>query len=407
MTTIPLSSFDHIAIDRIEVPQHFLDLKERVRTNLFPWRGQFSPGLVGLLLSTYASTDSQILDPFAGVGTTLFEAARMNLPCVGTEVNPAAIAMAETIIFTGMKSKERRSILEKAQSLLDDEFPDNRGPLFGEVNGLADICFRLSELVKSHNHSEPIRNVLTNVLIRICEIDSPSSKDIHRAFRQHSEIVESLPHSHQRYSIANADARKVPVADDSIDLVVTSPPYINVFNYHQNNRRAMELLGWDLLHVAKSEFGSNRKHRGNRLLTVIQYCLDMEETLLELYRVMKRECRAIIVVGRESSIRGLSFQNGSLVGALAEGIGFTVSLRQERKFTNRFGATIYEDLIHLTTDRHKPKRGSTARKIALEALTAQICSCSKEDVIQDLKDAIDQVEKVRSSPLYASIFGSI
>jgi hypothetical protein len=67
------------------------------------------------------------------------------------------------------------------------------------------------------------------------------------------------------------------------ELIVTSPPYINVFNYHQNHRAILELLGFDLAATsAASELGSNRKNRGNRFRTVIQYALDMEAALESL-----------------------------------------------------------------------------------------------------------------------------
>jgi hypothetical protein len=89
-----------------------------------------------------------------------------------------------------------------------------------------------------------------------------------------------------------------------------------VFNYHQNNRIAMESLRWQLLEIAKSEIGSNRKHRGNRLLTVAQYCRDMFDVFVELRRVLKPCGKAIFVIGRTSSVRGIPFQNGTIVSAL-------------------------------------------------------------------------------------------
>lgn len=400
MTSTAINAFHDIEINRIDIPQHFLDLKERVRTNLFPWRGQFSPGLVSLLLSTYSAADSVVFDPFAGVGTTLFESARENLPCHGTEVNPAAVAMAETVMFVGMKTAERRSTLSRAFSVLERQFPSNTGPLFGERGQSTGIPTRLSELIIDRASDDPIRNILTNILIRVCELEVPTEQDVYRAFKQHSEIIEGLPHSAQRYSISNSDARKTPTLDNSVSLVITSPPYINVFNYHQNNRRAMELLGWDLLHVAKSEFGSNRKHRQNRFLTVIQYCLDMEEALLELRRAVKDDGRVIFVVGRESCIRGIAFQNGSLVGTLAEHCGFTVGLRQERKFKSRFGELIYEDIIHLHSKPRPKVFESTAREIAVNALTSKTNSSSNPEIRGELRDAIEQAPKVKPSPLY-------
>ncbi len=141
MNSIAINSLHEIEINRIDIPQHFLDLKERVRTNLFPWRGQFSPGLVSLLLSSYGAAGSVVLDPFAGVGTTLFEAARENLACHGTEVNPAAVAMAETIMFIGMKTQERRRILRRALSLLENELPQAVG-LFSVKMGRSRIFHR-------------------------------------------------------------------------------------------------------------------------------------------------------------------------------------------------------------------------------------------------------------------------
>jgi DNA modification methylase len=55
--------------------------------------------LVEALLSKYSSPGDRVLDPFAGVGTTLFEASRKQLASYGTEINPAAIAMATTVMF--------------------------------------------------------------------------------------------------------------------------------------------------------------------------------------------------------------------------------------------------------------------------------------------------------------------
>src|SRR5947208_12976005 len=112
-----------------------------------------------------------------------------------------------------------------------------------------------------------------------------------------------MPYTKASLKFFNCDARRLPIQDGLIGLVITSPPYINVFNYHQQYRASVEALGWDLLEVARSEIGSNRKHRGNRFLTVIQYCLDMTDAILELRRVCTDGARIILVVGRESNVR--------------------------------------------------------------------------------------------------------
>jgi hypothetical protein len=401
MTALALSSFDQLAINRVEIPQSCLDLDDRVRTNPFPWRGQFSPGLIEVFLSAYGARGAVVLDPFAGVGTTLVEAARKHYGCFGTEVNPAAVAMAETVNFIALTAQRRREVIQRARGLVDKVLPAWTGPLFGDPRDEADVPRQIANLIRRLPQSDPSRSTLVNVLIRVCEFESPTADDAKRALNQYSEIVDSLPYSSERCVIVNSDARRLPLEDGSVDLVLTSPPYINVFNYHQNNRTAMELLGWDLLHVARSEFGSNRKHRGNRFLTVIQYCLDMEDMLWELRRVMRRFGRVILVVGRESRVLGVPFHNGSLVAALAERSGFAVTLRQERKFKNRFGQLIYEDLVHLSPMGDPIKRQDEgARQLAVDALSLGESSDLKPEVRESLKAAIVQAPHVHQSPIY-------
>jgi DNA modification methylase len=115
--------------------------------------------------------------------------------------------------------------------------------------------------------------------------------------------ILGLPETHSSIRLLNCDARLIPLEEGEVDFVITSPPYINVFNYHQKYRRSVEALGWDLLRVAQSEIGANRKHRQNRFLTVIQYCLDMTDVLSELKRVCKEGSRLVMIVGRESNVR--------------------------------------------------------------------------------------------------------
>jgi hypothetical protein len=130
---------------------------------------------------------------------------------------------------------------------------------------------------------------------------------------------------------------------------VTSPPYINVFNYHQHYRRSVESLGFDLLKVAKSEIGSNRKHRQNRFLTVIQYCLDMAAVLHELHRVCRPQTRLVVVLGRESKVRKTPFYNSEIVARLAVmSCGCNLLTRQERVFQNRFGELIYDEILQFS-----------------------------------------------------------
>ena len=108
-------------------------------------------------------------------------------------------------------------------------------------------------------------------------------------------LILTLPYSEEKICVNRGDSRNIALNDSVADMVITSPPYINVFNYHQKYRRSVEALGYDVLKIARSEFGANRKNRGNRFLTVIQYCIDMALSLNEAIRVCKNGSRMIYV----------------------------------------------------------------------------------------------------------------
>ncbi len=165
----------------------------------------------------------------------------------------------------------------------------------------------------------------------------------------------------------------------------------------------MESLGWDVLCVARSEFGANRKHRGNRFLTVIQYGIDMADALLEFKRVLKPTGAAIMVVGRESNVRGTRFENARIVAALAtQGVGFTLTRRQERKFKTKFGQLIYEDILHLTPSSEVyPQLNDFARSVGI-AVLKDAAGRTEGDVHNDIQAGLIGAYSVQPSPIFES-----
>jgi hypothetical protein len=395
--------FDETPVNRQDISQECLDLANKTRCNVFPWRGQFTPELVELLLTHYASSNAFVADPFAGVGTTLFEAARKSLPAVGVEINPAAVTMAGTVMFVRKSQAERKDICEAAGRLIRQRV-EVHAPLFSGGQRPSSPVNPIVEMIRECKGDPLVCNFLANVLIRLLESSRPDDSGlVMRAFRQHEALVLNLPTSAAEYEVAHADARSIPALTGTVDLIITSPPYINVFNYHQNSRRAMELLGWNLLRVARSELGANRKHRANRFLTVVQYCVDMSMVLAEVKRVLKPSGRAIMIMGRESCVRGISFRNGCLVGALAASGGLRLACRQERKFINKFGELIYEDILHLLpTERSSASDDAEPRALAVHLLGDALTRCTKEDVRTDIQAAIAGAAGVAASPLFGA-----
>lgn len=397
-----LTRLCEVPLDRQTIAQERLNIEGKVRSNLFPWNGQFSPQLVHALLETYGPPNGSILDPFMGSGTVLIEAARLGQRPFGCEINPAAFAMAQTYTFVNDDRESRHRTIAELDAVLCEAF--DLTPLFSRNNerpAHASIQAKLLSIWRQYRAPSREACLLEALIVLLdAQRNALSTERVLAIWRKLSRTVLDLPFSPQPVAVSNCDARQLPLGAATVDLVLTSPPYINVFNYHQQYRAPAEAMGWDLLHVARSEIGSNRKHRGNRFLTVIQYCLDMAQSLGEMRRVCKPDGRIIVVVGRESNVRKTTFYNGDIVTRVAERCsGLSPESRQERVFTNRFGQSIYEDILHFRPCDRPTGAPATAADIGMKALEMARGYCPSES-LNDLHDALSRAAAVKSSPLY-------
>lgn len=408
---MPLNdAFAATPLDRDSLPRRRLNVAKRVRTNPLPWTGQFSPQLVEALIHTYAPGSGALLDPFAGSGTCLGEAVQFGLSAHGGELNPAALTLSRVYELINIDMDQRSAVLNDIENRLCQTIGPPQGPLFRNASLHATSPKGSEEaLLGIWRDSAPGPTmILTAALVVLCDFHKPhlDSERIYKHWFRLARMVRELPDSKLPVVLHHADARSLPVGTNSIDFVLTSPPYINVFNYHQQFRRSAEALDWDILAVSRSEIGSNRQNRGNRFLTVIQYCLDMALAIREAARVTKPDGKLILVLGRESSVRGTPFFNGELVAEIAvQSVGIALERRQERVFQNRYGTDIYEDILHfqgISDDAAKDSSLAAARRIAGEALSAARAYAPRKE-LQGLEQAIERVNEVAPSPLPQSL----
>jgi DNA modification methylase len=378
------------------IPQEKLDIIEKTRANLFVWRGQFSPQLIETILSFYCPSNSVILDPFVGSGTVLLEASYLSLEAYGFEINPAAYIMSRTYEF--INDSQKKEVLKNLRNIVDQEFPLRIFEVSDQVENLVD------KLQNTRNMLPDRSKVLFDALVILLDVcnNKITQEFIQKKFLHLSNIITKLPYSQKPIRVGLSDARSLPLKNNQIDFVVTSPPYINVFNYHQNYRQSAEILGWDLLKIAKSEIGSNRANRSNRFYTVVQYCLDMGDILKELARVSKQQARIVLIVGQESNVLGVPFYNADII----EKIGikaklFQKVLRQKRKFKNKFGKVIIEDIINFINLNNQVSQEvieQISREVALEVLESSRLFVSSENQLF-LESAIDKVNNIQKTPI--------
>jgi DNA modification methylase len=387
--------FENMPLDNKSIDQNLLNIANKYKSNPLPWNGQFSPQLVQVLLNYYSKNTDIIYDPFLGSGTTLLEAGELNRKAYGTEINYAAVCLSRIYGLVNSDFPYRMVLVNEFENILI-----NHGILFSDslFSENKNIINQIKDLIEKYSDSK--YKVLLDCFVILLDFYKKdfSPKWLAMKWYKIKDLIKSLPVSDQEIIVLQEDARETSLSNSLIDFIITSPPYINVFNYHQQYRSSSEYLNGSVLPSAQAEIGSNRKNRGNRFYTVIQYCMDMSLVFNELNRICKDESRIIFIVGRESSVRKTNFRNGEIVSEIACACCYMKLVnRQERVFINRYGINIYEDILHFTSTKNIKDPVSHAKSIAYNLLN-NVVDYAPEESQYDLKDALEKIDDIRPSP---------
>ena len=329
----------------------------------------------------------QVLDPMCGSGTVARAAVEAGHRCVGMDVDPLAVLMARawtTPVDLPRIHGAAEELVRNAKALADREI---ERPTDSATVRFISYWFaprqeaELARLATAlRRREEPIRNVLAVALSRIViskemmaslardtshsrphKVADSNDFDVHVGFlRSARQVAARLDPGRikGRADIRRADARSLDdVEDASVDLALTSPPYLNAIDYLRGHRLALVWLGYGvgaLRAVRADSVGTERalpeteapdvarfvrdaedstlasRHRG----WIRRYAFDMTAVLRQLRRVVKRSGRVVLVLGN-SFLRGATIDNASLVESLARGIGFETRSRQEREIPAR------------------------------------------------------------------------
>jgi DNA modification methylase len=389
----------------MELLQDKLNVSAKKRSNIFNWRGQFTPEFAEYILQKFSKKGDFILDPFSGSGTVLQESARRHLRATGVEINPAAYAMSKFFTFCNMNYSERLACYNRFEEKVSTYLNSLNGQMV--YNDNSDYRLAYANLLDCAEQLNPILSnkqekiLLLNLLFKSEKDKFLTLKNsIYKSLLYIKTALLELHYSEEPINALLNDSRNVGNEyPEKVDLILTSPPYINVFNYHQNFRAIVETFQFDLLKVAHSEFGSNRKNRSNRFKTVVQYCLDMEMAIRSFWQSMKANGTIILILGRESNVRNTPFYNGQMVmEILSASKGFSDIQTLERKFINKFGTDIKEDII-IATKTNILSDAFCGRNIALKHLDKAL-QTNQNGVYSDIKEAIDSINEIEPSPMF-------
>lgn len=334
----------------------------------------------GTIISKVTKAGDTVLDPFCGSGTTGLEAIRLGRQFIGIDTNPVAILITEAKIkFPSIKDLHEVlfNISHKTSHLYIHNKPIKKHPhhnellcwyhskTLDELNLLLQIILDVKDGVIQRVLLAVFSSILKNCSSQgkhwgwVCDNVQPKPdeivykdattifinsvkefiKDSDFTFKECSYHAEGI----SRESINNSSklfngsclSHMSGIVSESIDAIVTSPPYYGVADYVKSQR--LTYLWFDIDELAKDKLGfrdfkalraTEMGARANRYKTTshAQYIEFMEVFFRESYRVMKSNCFMSLVVGESSS------RTGTLDNLLevAENNGFVLGARTNR-----------------------------------------------------------------------------
>jgi tRNA G10 N-methylase Trm11 len=101
--------------------------------------------------------------------------------------------------------------------------------------------------------------------------------------------------------LSNSEALNIELPDESVDCVVTSPPYSFAIDYVENDKDQLEFLGYDTKVLKNSLIGLKGKNKTDRLS---KYFTDMDRVCAEIARVLKKNKYFCMIIGSNTNQTG-------------------------------------------------------------------------------------------------------
>ncbi|WXG43728.1 MAG: DNA methyltransferase [Promethearchaeati archaeon SRVP18_Atabeyarchaeia-1] len=361
---------------------------------------KFIPQLVEKLIDEYVSgEEAHVNDPFFGCGTTIVTAISRGLRVSGTDINRIACLVTKvksTPIEPNHLDSAVREFLNIAESLVGDQstlFGKSVEPLiperhmdridywFSKENKVAlgrtlrVICEQKEQRIRDFllvAFSHVLKNCSIWLQGSVKPTRDPSKKPSrpYDALKKHLgkmvagnkafyNVVSSKVREHldQYLNIKVEDARHQPVPKDSVDLIVSSSPYVTSYEYadlHQLSTIWLDLAN-DLNGYKKEFIGTSRREPNNRRVEsqiaagiveklneidskmgkeVEAYFIDMKEVFDESYRVLKSGGRCCYVIG-DTRLKGVDILNAEVFAESLQNSGFKIDRIIKREIPSK------------------------------------------------------------------------
>ncbi|MEL5720372.1 MAG: DNA methyltransferase [Treponemataceae bacterium] len=346
----------------------------------YTYPAKFIPQLASRLIYEYSSIGDFVLDPMMGSGTTVVESIVNGRAGFGSDINEIAVLVAKAKAKPLNTSKLKKLTMQLQADCLgmgelfsahekkaEKIIPENERIDYwfkpeqkGQLGTLLFYILKINDEDTRRFFLVAFAQILKTASIWMQKSIKPTrdkNKTAANAFKLFFRQVKKMLKKNEEYNLilpqnikenfsnfANieiSDSRNLPLQDETIDLIVTSPPYVTSYEYADLHQLPLLWLGHlkSLPEFRKKFIGSSFRERdeinlkstlaGNivsqlknkKAQEVKNYYADMLETFSEMHRVLKPKGRACIVIGN-TQFNGVDILNAEVFLEQMQAIGF-------------------------------------------------------------------------------------
>jgi len=339
--------------------------------NYHTYPAKFIPQIPKSTIQSLTKERDVVLDPFCGCGTTLVEAKLLNRHSIGVDLNPIAtlVSKAKTNKMDNKQMNSISKLIIKIKGDIENHYNGKKIHIDYKIPNFKnqDHWFQknvLHELgiIKAYidNISDKTSKIylytaFSSIIVLVSNQESDTrfaaiSKNI-KPFRTFFLFYNKLENMKPRILDFSAKASNANVKvytantqnmdfikDNSIDHIVTSPPYANTYDYYLYHKFRMYWLGYNVKNVQDNEIGSRDRYSSKKE-DISTFKEGLSLCLKEMSRVLKENKYAVVVIG-DSIIRGKLIRANKLMKEIATKNNFELirefnyNLKQNSKMFN-------------------------------------------------------------------------
>ena len=282
---------------------------------IYPYKGKFHPQMIRALLNILKlEVNDSVLDPFIGSGTTAVEAQLLGINCTGIDVSPLCVLQSKVKTESIYAIDEIRGLEDEAIASfklsnsthgprVKKAVAEDYGGFLDSIKGKFVRNFYL--MAKLVAVSESVRRGRDSVKSFV--------KNLERMISSVDDYVKAVGKLNIRLGnvdIREGDARQLPLEDESVQGIITSPPYSIALDYVANDAHAFEAMGYDPDRMREEFIGV----RGKGKTRIKLYNEDIVKSLREMHRVLEKGRCCAIVIGnatyQKAEVKTIEFTIG-------------------------------------------------------------------------------------------------